>query len=197
MSAIEKIYNISLDIKKETVRKPFIEFVQGDTLNKINITILNEDTTITLSNYTYKIICVRPDNIHVECTPTIVENKLVYDVGTTEINVAGVVQASIEVYDGLERITVKRFTFTVVETFNSGTIIDSTTNYPSGINKNFIYTQSIPLATWNITHNLNKYCSVVVVDSADNVVIGDIQYIDENHVKVTFNGAFSGKAYLN
>jgi hypothetical protein len=63
--------------------------------------------------------------------------------------------------------------------------------------KSFTHTQGVASATWAITHNLNKKPSVTVVDSADNVVVGDIEYNDNNSVTITFSGAFSGKAYLN
>lgn len=63
--------------------------------------------------------------------------------------------------------------------------------------KSFAYTQGVASATWAITHNLNKKPSVTVVDSAENVVVGDIEYNDNNSVTITFSGAFSGKAYLN
>ncbi len=62
---------------------------------------------------------------------------------------------------------------------------------------NFIFTQSIASATWNITHNLNKFCSVSVVDTANQIVIGDVTYINSNSLTITFSAAFSGKAYLN
>jgi uncharacterized membrane protein len=39
------------------------------------------------------------------------------------------------------------------------------------LDANFVYTQGSPSATWVINHNLNKYCSVTVVDSADNIVV--------------------------
>ena len=62
---------------------------------------------------------------------------------------------------------------------------------------NFVFEQAIAKDTWIIEHNLNKYPSVTVVDSANNVVIGSIEYIDENNIIINFNGAFKGKAYLN
>lgn len=61
----------------------------------------------------------------------------------------------------------------------------------------FIYEQGIPSAKWNITHNLNKYPSVTIVDSALSEVVGDIQYIDENNVLIKFSSEFSGKAFFN
>ncbi len=63
--------------------------------------------------------------------------------------------------------------------------------------KNFIFTQSSASDTWNIQHNLDKFPSVSVVDSAESLVVGDVAYVDSNNVTLTFNGAFSGKAYLN
>ena len=63
--------------------------------------------------------------------------------------------------------------------------------------KHYTFTQVSASATWNITHNLKKKPSVSIVDSADNNVYGDIEYINENQLTITFNSAFSGKAYLN
>jgi len=48
-----------------------------------------------------------------------------------------------------------------------------------------------------ITHNLNKYCSVTVVDNNDDVVIGEIRYNSLNQVTLTFTAAFTGKAFFN
>ena len=63
--------------------------------------------------------------------------------------------------------------------------------------KNFVYVQATSSDIWEITHNLNKYPAVTVVDSGGSVVIGEIVYIDKNNVRITFTSAFSGKAYLN
>jgi hypothetical protein len=61
----------------------------------------------------------------------------------------------------------------------------------------YTHTQSVPSSEWTIQHNLGKRSSVTVVDSTDAVVFGDINYVDSNNVTITFNGAFSGKAYFN
>ena len=63
--------------------------------------------------------------------------------------------------------------------------------------KSYEYTQLSPASSWRITHSLNKYPSVTVVDSAGSVVVGDVAYVDKATVIVTFKGTFSGKAYLN
>lgn len=62
---------------------------------------------------------------------------------------------------------------------------------------NFVFTQGVPSATWNITHNLGKFCSVTVVDTSKQIVIGDITYVNDNSLTITFSAAFSGQAYLN
>lgn len=61
----------------------------------------------------------------------------------------------------------------------------------------YIHEQGVASAVWKIEHNLDRYPSVTIVDSAENVVVGYITYIDRNNVEVNFNGAFKGKAYLN
>ena len=63
--------------------------------------------------------------------------------------------------------------------------------------KNFVYVQATSSDIWEITHNLNKYPAVTVVDSGGSVVIGEIVYIDKNNIRITFASAFSGKAYFN
>lgn len=65
------------------------------------------------------------------------------------------------------------------------------------LDANFVYTQTSPSAVWTINHNLNKYPSVTIVDSADNMVFGEVFYNSLNQVTLTFAGAFSGKAFIN
>jgi hypothetical protein len=65
------------------------------------------------------------------------------------------------------------------------------------LDANFVYNQVSPSAVWTVTHNLNKYPSVTVVDSADNTVYGEVEYNSLNQVTITFAGGFSGKAFFN
>jgi hypothetical protein len=65
------------------------------------------------------------------------------------------------------------------------------------VDKNFVYTQNIPSTVWTISHMLNKFPSVMVMDSAGTVVIGEINYQNINNITLTFSAAFSGKATLN
>jgi hypothetical protein len=61
----------------------------------------------------------------------------------------------------------------------------------------FIYEQTQAAATWRIAHNLGRYPSVDVVDSAEQRVIGMVSYGDANTVVLTFSSPFAGTAYLN
>lgn len=63
--------------------------------------------------------------------------------------------------------------------------------------KTYIHEQGISSDTWTIEHNLNKYPSVTLVDTAGTQFQGRVEYIDENNCIVYMNGATKGKAYLN
>lgn len=71
----------------------------------------------------------------------------------------------------------------------------------SASDKTFVFTQGVPSTTWTIQHNLGKFPSVGVVDTASvangQLYYGDVKYIDSNNLTVTFASQFSGKAYLN
>lgn len=61
----------------------------------------------------------------------------------------------------------------------------------------YVHRQTVASATWTIQHNLNKYPSVTIVDSADSVVEGSITYLSTNLIEVTFTSQFVGRAFLN
>lgn len=63
--------------------------------------------------------------------------------------------------------------------------------------KFYQFTQNVASNEWTITHNLDKYPSVSVVDSAGTIITGEVTYLSLNALKITFRAAFSGKAYLN
>ena len=61
----------------------------------------------------------------------------------------------------------------------------------------YIHTQGSPSSSWLVLHNMNKYPSVTVVDSGDNIVEGEVVYNSLNTLTINFSGGFSGKAYIN
>lgn len=66
-----------------------------------------------------------------------------------------------------------------------------------GGDKTYAYPQDSPSDVWTVTHNMNKYPSVSVVDSAGSTVVGDVFYDSLNQVTITFSAPFSGKAFFN
>lgn len=58
-----------------------------------------------------------------------------------------------------------------------------------------VFEQAIPSDTWVIP--VDKNVSITVIDSTGRRVQGDEDYSIEGQVTITFNGAFSGKAFLN
>lgn len=62
----------------------------------------------------------------------------------------------------------------------------------------FVFEQAIATDTWVINHNLNKFPSIYVVDTAGHSQMpDDIEVNDMNTITVRFLAAFSGFAYLN
>lgn len=62
----------------------------------------------------------------------------------------------------------------------------------------FTWEQATPSNTWNITHSVKRIRpSVTVVDSLNRVVLGQVDYVDDTHITVSFSAAFAGKAFIN
>lgn len=64
-------------------------------------------------------------------------------------------------------------------------------------NSRYQHFQGVAASVWTINHNLGWKPSVTVVDPSLNVIIGDVEYINENSLTVSFVGSLSGYAYLN
>ena len=67
----------------------------------------------------------------------------------------------------------------------------------SEVPRTFIFEQGRASNEWVVIHNLNKYPSVVVVDSAGTEVESDVEYNTRNKITIRLNASFSGKAFLN
>lgn len=68
---------------------------------------------------------------------------------------------------------------------------------PDATFNTYTYYQITPSDNWVIEHNLNRCPSVTIVDSSGNVVAGEVKYIDNNTINISFVGVFAGTAYLN
>lgn len=86
-----------------------------------------------------------------------------------------------------------------------GAAVDNTDDVPEGaLNKYFTvervsyeHMQGSASNSWTITHNLGFKPNVTVIDSAGNIVEGEIAYTNTNSLTVSFQSAFSGNAYLS
>lgn len=63
--------------------------------------------------------------------------------------------------------------------------------------KHYLHVQDLAAATWTVTHNLGKRPSVTVVDSAGTMVHGDVGYVSDAELVITFSAPFGGRAYCN
>lgn len=68
---------------------------------------------------------------------------------------------------------------------------------PGLADAHFVHHQDVPALVWTIQHNLGKKPSVEIIDSAGTKVEGEIEYIDDNTVRIKFTAEFSGKAICN
>jgi len=67
----------------------------------------------------------------------------------------------------------------------------------AGGDKTEIFNQGVAAKIWDITHSLDKFASVSVVDSSGTTVFGSVNYVSKSNITVTFANAFSGQAFLN
>lgn len=79
----------------------------------------------------------------------------------------------------------------------TGTAPAQTLNFVLPVGGVYTHNQLSSASTWTITHNLGFFPSVTVIDSGNNTVIGNVTYISENQLSVSFNATFGGKAYLS
>lgn len=63
--------------------------------------------------------------------------------------------------------------------------------------KHRVINMDVASTVWEVEHDMNKVPSVTVIDSVGREIVGDIQYVDMNHLIITFESSFSGKVILN
>lgn len=62
----------------------------------------------------------------------------------------------------------------------------------------YTHVQSAASSTWSVTHNLgNRPGGVMVVDSAETMVLGDVTHVSDNALTISFSAPFGGKAYIS
>jgi hypothetical protein len=70
---------------------------------------------------------------------------------------------------------------------------------PAGVSGNGAYhhVQDLSSTVWQISHNLGFNPSITIHDEDENVIIGAIEYVDENTVNLLFNTAVAGNVHLS
>lgn len=89
-------------------------------------------------------------------------------------------------------------------------IVDSSTNETKKVkvsdllgnnqgttDKNYVHNQIVASDTWVVNHNMNKFPSVTIVDSAGSTVYGEVSHDSIVQSTITFSAPFSGQAYFN
>lgn len=66
----------------------------------------------------------------------------------------------------------------------------------AGNTRRHVHNQGVAATEWVVTHTLGGRPSVMVVDSAGTVVVGEVQYDSNTQITVSFTVPFSGFAYL-
>lgn len=61
----------------------------------------------------------------------------------------------------------------------------------------YTHDQMVPSAFWTITHNLGYYPSVMVWDTANDMINGDVDHVNANQLTIAFSTAISGRAYMS
>ena len=108
--------------------------------------------------------------------------------------VASIVDQSIDtvVQETLQDVAVQETVNQTVEVF------EGPPGPPGSGDKTYRHVQTVASDTWVIAHNLGKYVSVSIVDTAGTSWIPDqIQYDSLNQVTAQFRSIMSGEAYCN
>ncbi len=76
------------------------------------------------------------------------------------------------------------------------TEIDNITAVPGPPNTFYRFTQAVPASLWDITHSLGRKAAVTVTDSAGTPVEGEVEYVSNDRLTITFSSPFAGEATL-
>lgn len=68
---------------------------------------------------------------------------------------------------------------------------------PGAASGSYRHVQAVPATVWTVDHNLSGRLNVTVVDSTGREVMGEVRYLNDNQIELTFTAAFSGEAYVS
>lgn len=79
---------------------------------------------------------------------------------------------------------------------DSPTIIEVRLASTAGNTRRHVHNQADPQSIWTAVHPLGGKPSVMIVDTADTVVVGDVIYVSNTELRIEFTAPFAGYAYL-
>lgn len=75
-------------------------------------------------------------------------------------------------------------------------IVQQIADIDAGVTPPFRFDQLFPAAVWTVSHGLNGFPNVLVMDSTGQELIAEIHYPDDQTVVITHGQPYSGTAYL-
>lgn len=114
------------------------------------------------------------------------------------MSVADIASTKITLNSGMNSVQAggRLFTINVTQVTQGLTGAPGNTAPGSG-DANYVHNQSSAQAIWTVPHNLGKYPSVTVVDSAGDQCEGEVRHLSPNQLRITFKFSFSGRAFIN
>ena len=100
---------------------------------------------------------------------------------------------------GLDYMGTQQSGQNIIEINSGGCITRINLNPAITINQNssFVFTQQTASIMWDIIHGMNLIPSVRTEDLTGVDIVGTIDIIDNNRIKIYFNQAVAGRAYLS
>lgn len=167
-----------------------IYYAQTVEVSEDNVVEFNIDTAVETGEYTIEVVVGKqyfPSDHEVKLTIVHSSNRSLL----AEIEYYGVEAIKQDVL----KATLKNIN-DEVENRIGDTVRTTAEEYLKELNNARVIQQQVPLAEWEIKHDLDSYPVVTVIDNNGFEVFGDINYISKNKLTVTFNNEFSGKVIL-
>lgn len=167
-----------------------IYYAQTVEVSEDNVVEFNIDTAVETGEYTIEVVVGKqyfPSDHEVKLTIVHSSNRSLL----AEIEYYGVEAIKQDVL----KATLKNIN-DEVENRIGDTVRTTAEEYLKELQTARVIQQQVPLAEWEIKHDLDSYPVVTVIDNNGFEVFGDINYISKNKLTVTFNNEFSGKVIL-
>lgn len=167
-----------------------IYYAQTVKVSEDNVVEFNIDTAVETGEYTLEVVVGNqyfPSDHEVKLTIVHSSNRSLL----AEIEYYGVEAIKQDVL----KATLKNIR-DEVENRIGDTVQTTAEEYLKELQTARVIQQQVPLAEWEITHDLDSYPVVTVIDNNGFEVFGDVNYISKNKLTVTFNNEFSGKVIL-